>query len=113
MKLIHPFCIVFAAFVVRHADAVAASKRGSFGLIGEANHPMRQTNAATATLTSAKLSIVSRGGACDDTNAALLGKVGLGALLQAAGLMGVLAMGKAGVPLLSKVGIPVDRKSVV
>ena len=123
MKLIHPFCIVLAVFVVRHADAVAASKCGSFGLTGEAQHLTRQTPrqprilrrhddaaaaaaAAAATATAVKLPIVSRGGACDDTNAALLGKVGLGALLQAAGLMGVMALGKAGVPFLSKVGIP-------
>ena len=49
---------------------------------------------------------ILRGGACDDTNAALFGKVGVSALLQAAGLMGVLALGKAGEPLLSDLGIP-------
>lgn len=49
---------------------------------------------------------IARCGACDDTNAALFGKVGVSALLQAAGLMGVLALGKAGEPILSDLGIP-------
>lgn len=47
-----------------------------------------------------------RGGACDDTNAALFGKVGVSALLQSAGLMGVLALGKAGEPILANLNIP-------
>ena len=49
---------------------------------------------------------VPRGGACDDANAAFFGKVGISAFLQAAGLMGVLALGKAGEPILSDFNVP-------
>mmetsp|Transcript_19642 Transcript_19642/g.32483 ORF Transcript_19642/g.32483 Transcript_19642/m.32483 type:complete len:286 (-) Transcript_19642:109-966(-) len=106
MKLILPLCI-FAAFFANCADAVTQA----FGLTGKAKKhqsvvtrptPNFRHDAAAAT----SATIVARGGACDDANAALFGKVGISALLQAAGLMGVLALGKAVVPILSKLGVP-------
>ena len=106
MNRILPFYI-FASFV-GYANAAVAYKRGSFGLTGEAKNLRRQTPSLhhDGAATAANLPIVARGGACDDANAALLGKVGVSALLQAAGLMGVLALGKASVPILSEIGVP-------
>lgn len=117
MKLIQLMYVIFAALTVRHGDAAGAPRGGSFGVTGETNmnhrltrrtprHPPALDRHDAAIAAAAKMSVEIRGGACDDTNASLLGKVGLGAVLQAAGLMGVLALGKAGAPLLSKVGIP-------
>ena len=45
-------------------------------------------------------SLLIRGGACNEAGAALFGKVGTSAAFQAAGLMGVLALGKAADPIL-------------
>ena len=105
MKITVSLCI-FVAFAANHAEAATQA----FGLIGEAKNksvlrPARDfrhgANAATT-----NMPIVARGGACDDTNAALFGKVGASALLQAAGLMGVLALGKLNAPILSELGVP-------
>ena len=103
MKVTVSLCI-FAAFAANYAEAATQA----FGLIGEAKKHRQSVltrrpapdfrHGATATTTN--VPIVARGGACDDTNAALFVKVGVSALLQAAGLMGVLALGKLSAPIL-------------
>ena len=103
MKVTVSLCI-FAGFAANYAEAATQA----FGLIGEAKkhsvltRPAPDFRHGATAATATQMPIVARGGACDDTNAALLGKVGVSALLQAAGLMGVLALGK----FLSELGVP-------
>ena len=77
MKVTVSLCI-FAGFAANYAEAATQA----FGLIGEAKkhsvltRPAPDFRHGATAATATQMPIVARGGACDDTNAALLGKVG-------------------------------------